>query len=317
MGTTTQILGSLTPTLGSSNTFQEAPKPIPAAPVLTYGGSTYKANAATQFAVAGQTVAPGGVIEDSGTPISIAPGASLAIIGSSTQSLIGSTITPHPVLAFAGSAYTAGSSSDFVIKGQTLTKRGTINVDGTQLSFGQAGTDVVIGTSTQQLSTPGVTAIAQPVFTFDGSIYTAGPSSDFVIDCHTLSRGGVIDVDGTRISYDQGGTDVVIGTSTQDLGTASITAVEEPAITLDGSTYYAKSASDFVINGQTFAASGTDVVIGSKTEAVGLGGYIMSGFGSGPSSTLPVAFTEKAGRKTPAVGILCLVSAGLALYVAS
>lgn len=96
-----------------------------------------------------------------------------------------SAITPHPVLAFAGSAYTPGSSSDLVIDGQTPTKAGTIDVDGTQLSFEQAGTDVVIGPSTQQLSTPGVTAIAEPVFTFDGSVHTTGPSFDFFIDGHT------------------------------------------------------------------------------------------------------------------------------------
>ena len=175
---------------------------------------------------------------------------------------------------------------------------------------------MVIGPSTQQLSTPGVTAIAEPVFTFDGSIHTTGPLFDFFIDGYTLSRGGVVDVDGTRISCGQGGTNIVIGTSTQDLSTASITAVEEPAITLDGSTYYANSASEFVINGRTYAATGTDVAIGTRTEAVGLGGYIMSVFGSGPSSTLPVAFTGKAGRKTPAAGVLCLIFVGLALYIA-
>ena len=42
----------------------------------------------------------------------------------------------------------------------------------------------------------------------------------------------------------------------------------------------------------------------------------MSVFGSGPSSTLPVAFTGKAGSKTPATGVLCLIFVGLALYMA-
>ena len=69
---------------------------------------------------------------------------------------------------------------------------------------------------------------SKPIFTFDGSVYTAGPSSDFVIDGRTLSRGGTIDVGGTRLSYSQGGTEVVIGTSTQTLGTATITVAEVP-----------------------------------------------------------------------------------------
>ena len=316
IGTLTQVLGGLTPTQESSNTVTEAPHPAPAVPVLTFEGSVYTANAASQFVVAGQTVTPGGVIEISGTPISVAPGASVAVIGSSTQSLVGPAITPHPILTFAGSTYTAGTSSEFLINGQTLTKGGTINVDGTQLSFGQAGTYVVIGTSTQQLHTPSITAIAEPILTFDGSVYTAGPSSDFVIDGQTLTRGGAIDVDGTRLSYGQGGTEVVIGTSTQELGTTTITVAEVPAINFDGSTYYADSASNFVIDGQTLTrVSGTDVVIGTSTEAVGLGGYIMSGLGGGPSSTLPVEFTGKAGRRIPAIGMLYLIAIGLTLYV--
>ena len=321
VGTYTQVLGSITPAQSSSNQFQNAPDHVPAAPILTFGGSAYTANVASQFIVAGQTVAPGGVIEVSGTPISIAPGASLAVIGSSTQSLVGAAVTPQPVLTFAGSTYTAGSSLGFLISGQTLTKGGTINVGGTQLSFGHAGTDIVIGTSTQNLLTPGVTTMAEPILTFDGSTYTADPASEFVIDGQKLTRGGAITMNGTPISYGQGGTDVVIGTSTQELGTASITVAEKLAITFVGSTYYADSASNFVADGKTFTteAGGTEVVIGSSTEAVGLGGYIISGFGSGPSSTStsPVAFTGNAIRKTSAAGgVLTLISVGMILYAA-
>ena len=332
VGTHTQVLDGLTPVQGSSNTVQNVPYPVAATPVLTFEGSTYTANAASQFVVAGQTVTPGGVITISKTPISIAPGASLAVIGSSTQSLVGSAISPQPVLTFAGSTYTAGTSSDFLINGQTLTKGGAINLGGTELSFGQAGSYVIIGTSTQQLQTPSVTAMSEPVLTFDGSTYTAGSSSDFVIDGQTLIRGGVIDVHGTRLSYGQDGTEVVIGTSAQKLGTASITVAEEPAITFDGSTYLADSASNFVIDGQTlsrggtinvdgtqlsYGQDGTDVVIGTSTEGVGLGGYIISGFGGGPTSTSLVAFTGKAARRAPAAGVLCLICLGLGLYVAS
>ena len=330
VGTDTQVLDGLTPAQASTNTAKNVPHHVPATPVLTFQGSTYTGNAASQFVVAGQTVTPGGVINIANTPISIAPGASLAIIGSSTQSLVGSVITPRPVLTFAGSTYTAGTSSDFLVKGQTLTKGGAINVGGTELSFGQAGTYIIIGTSTQQLQTPSVTAISEKLLTFDGSTYTTGSSSDFVIDGQTLTRGGMIDVDGTRLSYGQDGTEVVIGTSTQKLGTASTTVAVEPAITFDGSTYLADSASNFVIGGQTlsrggiinvdgtqlsYGRDGTDVVIGTSTEGVGLGGYIKSGFGGGPSSTSPVEFTGKAPRKIPTAGILYIICLGLALYV--
>ena len=331
VGTHTQVLGGLTPAQGSSNTAQNVPHAVPATPVLTFAGSTYTANAASEFVVAGQTVTPGGVINIDNTPISIAPGASLAVIGSSTQSLVGPAITPQPVLIFAGSTYTAGTSSDFLINGKTLTKGGAINIGGTELSFGQAGTYVIIGTSTQQLQTPSVTAISEPMFTFDGSTYTARSSSDFVIDGQTLIRGGIIDVHGTRLSYGHDGTEVIIGTSTQKLGTASMTVAEEPAITFDGLTYLADSASNFVIDGQTlsrggtinvdgtqlsYGQDGTDVVIGTSTEGVGLGGYIMSGLSGGPTSTSPVEFTGKGARKIPTAGVLHLICLGLGLYMA-
>ena len=332
IGTHTQVFGGPTPTQGLSNTVQNVPHLVPATPVLTFEGSKYTANAASQFVVAGQTVTPGGVIKISNTPISIAPDATLAVIGSSTQSLVGSAITPQPVLTFAGSTYTAGTSSDFLINGQTMSKGGTINIGGTELSFGQAGTYVIIGTSTQQLQTPSVTAISEPILTFDGSTYTAGSLSDFVIDGQTLTRGGIIDVHGTQLSYGQDGTKVVIGTSTQELGTTSITVAEKSAITFDGSTYLADSASNFVIDGQTLSRGGTinvdgtqlsygqdgkDVVIGTSMEGVGLGGYIMSGFSGRPTSTSPVAFTGRAARRTPAAGVLCMIWLGLGLYVAS
>ena len=331
VGTYTQVLGGLMPAQGSSNTVQNVPYPVPATPVLTFEGSTYTANAASQFVVAGQTVTPGGMIKISNTPISIAPGASLAVIGSSTQSLVGSAITPRPVLTFAGSTYTAGTSSDFLIDRQTLTKGGVINIDGTELSFGQAGTYVIIGTSTQQLQTPSFTATSESILTFDGSTYTAGSSSEFIIDGQTLTRGGIIDMHGTRLSYGQDGTEIVVGTSTQKLGTASMTVAEEPTITFAGSTYLADSASNFIIDGQTlsrggtinvdgtrlsYGQDGTDVVIGTSTEGVGLGGYIMSGFSAGPTSTSPVAFTGKAARRTAAAWVLYLICLGLALYVA-
>ena len=396
-GTRTQMLASFKPAEETSAQNQAAPNPVQLAPVLTVDGSTYLADQASHFVIAGQTVAPGGEITVSGTPIAIDTDASIAMIGSSTQLLshivatskplltfagttytandvanfviAGETLTrggtlkvdgtllsfdqagtgvvvgtstqlfispgiitaAEPVITFGGSTYTAGLSSNFILDGQTLTKGGIITVDGTQLSYDKAGTAVVIGTSTQPLSLATITAAAKPILTFDGSTYVADSSSNFVVDGQTLSKGSVITVDGTRLSYDPVGTDVVIGTSTQMLGTTSIAVAQDPAITFDGSTYYANPSSDFIIDGQTltrggvitiqgtpisYAAAGTDVVVGTSTEAVGLGGYIMSGFGgSSSASGVAVQFTGEAARKSPAPWILCLISGLLAAFV--
>lgn len=83
---------------------------------------------------------------------------------------------------------------------------------------------------------------------FPGALSNQDYSSNFVIDGQTLTKGRVITLQSTRISY---------------------------------------------------AADGRDVVVGMGTEAVGLGGYIMSRFGGGPSVTagVPVQlFTGSAAR---------------------
>ena len=391
LGTNTQILAAVTPAQG-------VPDRVSLVPVLTIDGSTYQADQASKFVIAGQTVAPGGVITVSGMPIAIGADASIAVVGGSTQSLSSTIVTPKPVLTFAGSTYTADdstnfviggetltrggtvkvdetqlsldqagtgvvigtstqllafpsittaaepiltfggstytadSSSDFILNGQTLSKGGTITVDGTQLSYGEAGTDVVIGTSTQFLSLATISAVAEPILTFDGSTYIADSSSNFIIDGQTLAKGQVITIDGTRLSYNQAGTDVVIGTSIQKLSTTNIGAAQvDPAITFDGSTYFANPSSDFIIDGQTltkggvitvqgtpisYAVAGTDVVVGTSTEAVGLGGYIMSGFGGGLSTNgVSAPFIGDAARKTPASWSLRFILGLLAVYL--
>jgi hypothetical protein len=55
--------------------------------VLTLGTETFTANSLSQFLVAGQTLVPGGpAITVSGTPISLAPGATAAVVGSNSDS---------------------------------------------------------------------------------------------------------------------------------------------------------------------------------------------------------------------------------------
>ena len=283
-----------------------------AAPALTFGGSTYTAGPSSDFVLAGQTLTKGGIITFDGTQISYNEAGSNVVIGTSTYPLAfpGTTAVTKPVLTFDGSTYTLDSLSDFALDGQTLAKGGSITVHGTQLSYDEAGTAVVVGSSTQLLSLATITAAAEPILTFDGSTYVADSSTNFLIDGQILSKGDMITVDGTQLSYDQAGTDVVIGSSTQILGTTSIAAAEEPAITFDGSTYLADSASDFIIDGQTltrggvitvegtpvsYAAGGTDVVVGTSTEAVGLKGGVISGFGvSSSTSGVAVQFTGEA-----------------------
>ena len=256
------------------------------APVLTFAGSTYTANPASQFVVAGQTLAPGGQITVSGTPISLAPGSSnVAVIGSSTQSL--SMITPAPgqgpaLLTFGGSTYTANSASQFVIAGKTMKPGAQITVYGTPISLassGAASAVAVIGTSTQALGSAAAAAAAQSpaLLTFDGSTYTANSASQFVIAGKTLTPGGQITVFGMPVSEASGGSFAVIGASTQSLVTPGPT--QAPALlTLNGQTYTANSASAFVVGSQTLTPGGQITVSGTPiSEAASGSGMVVVG----------------------------------------
>ena len=197
-------------------------------PILTVAGSTYTANAASAFDIAGQTLSLGGMVTVSGTPLSLATNGAFAVIAGSTQSLAPAPTGGPPTLTFMGSIYTANPASAFVIQGHTLTPGALITLSGTPISLATDDSFAVIAGSTQSLGasalTPTPTAATQSAFfvTVDRSTFTAvgtpGPESDdFVIDGQTLTRGGVVTVGGTPVRYaTHGGADVVVvGTSTE------------------------------------------------------------------------------------------------------
>lgn len=269
-------------------------------PALSIGGVTYTATSASAFVIAGQTLTPGGSITVSGTPLFYPSTNNVVVVGSSTQQLSSITIkaVPAPIFTFAGSSYTANPTAGFIIGGQTLTKGGVITVSGAPLFYPPNDDVVVVGSSTQQLSSNTITAVPTPIFTFAGSTYTANPSAGFVIGGQTLTKGGVVTVSGTPLFYPTTGDAVVVGSSTQQLSSNMITAVPTPIFTFGGSTYTGNPTAGFVIGGQTltrgavvtisgtpvsYASDGGDVVVGTSTEA--LGSVIMNGFGGRPSST--------------------------------
>lgn len=250
--------------VGGNTQLLTTPAPSPNPAVINFAGSTYTANAASQFVVAGQTLTPGGQVTVAGTPISLNPSADVAVVGGSTQFL--ATTTPSPnaaVITFAGSTYTAKAASQFVVAGQTLTPGGQITVSNTPLSLASSGNLAVIGTSTQLLTTP--VPVSNPaILTFAGSTYTENLASQFIIAGQTLTPGGTITASGTPISMPQGTKIAVIGTSTQTLATApSVPTAEAPVITFEGSTYTADASSDFVIASQTLTPGGIITVLGT------------------------------------------------------
>ncbi len=86
--------------------------PSRAADIFTFGGSIYVANSASQFYIAGQTLASGSAITVSGTPISLDEAATQAIVGSSAEFLVKATALASVIIAgFGGSKGDNGGQS--------------------------------------------------------------------------------------------------------------------------------------------------------------------------------------------------------------
>ena len=203
------VIGDSTQTLQPAAT---NPSPV----VLSLAnGLSVTANSASAFVIGSQTLTPGGVITIAGTPVSLAPSASFAVIGGSTQILQPAPTNAPAVLPLANGFITANSASAFVIGSQTLTPGGVITLSGTPISLAAAGSYVVVGTSTIPLATAAPSSAGRPspeIFTFAGKTYTADAASDvFVIDGQTLSPGAAITVSGTQISLAVIPTDGAVG----------------------------------------------------------------------------------------------------------
>lgn len=237
------------------------------------------ASVASNLAATGGQPAPGG-----GAPVS-----------TTTAAL------PQPVITLAGQAITANPTGFTVGTASVMPNGPAVIVSGVVLSMGPSGV-LQFGSSTVLIPVPQPTANSI-VLTTNGAVLTATPiGPNFIIASKTLSLGGpVATVSGTPISLASAGLIV---------GTATIPVTRAPqVITLNGQTITANTASDFVLAGQTLVpggppitvsgtpvslgAAGTDVVLGTSTESVGLGGLIISGFG-GMAGQVPA--TTEVGR---------------------
>ncbi|KAK3176595.1 hypothetical protein OEA41_007918 [Lepraria neglecta] len=77
----------------------------------------------------------------SGTPYSLATGATTLVVGSRTQLFTPSAPTPAPnVIEFAGSIYAENAASQYIISGQTLSPGSAMIVSGTVLSLAPGAT---------------------------------------------------------------------------------------------------------------------------------------------------------------------------------
>ena len=137
--------------IASGDKFSSSQSPM----VIPIVGQSFTVNSESALVAGTITLTPGGpAITISNTPVSLASSASFLVVAddTSTIDLDPPTITPVTVqdITLGGQTYTADSASDFIVGSQTLTRGASaITVSGTLISLAPAGTDVVIGTSTQ------------------------------------------------------------------------------------------------------------------------------------------------------------------------
>lgn len=186
-----------------------------ALPTLTINSKVYIANRAFAYIINGQILTPSGHMLVDGTSVFLGPQASALEAGSKISSLSFAL----PTLTIDSKVYTANSDSEYVVKGQTLTRGGQITVDGTPISLAAQASVLVIGSTTKTL----LTSFALPSITVNSEVFTANSASAYIIKGQTLTAAGQITVEGTPIFLAPDASDLVIGSDTQILAAASST----------------------------------------------------------------------------------------------
>ena len=215
---------------------------------------------------------------------------------------------------------TANSLSQYNIDGQILTPGGKVTVSSTVISLASDDIDAIIGTRTEALrpysagGLPSGSALtARPDFLLGTQTLTSNSLGQYNIDGQTLAPGNAVTISGTTISLASDGSDVVIGTKTETLGAYSNgglrlgpTIATRPDLILSAPTLTSNSLAEYNIDGQTLtpgdaitvsgttislASDGSDVVVGTKTEAPGA--YITAGFRPGSNGTAVQKFQGK------------------------
>jgi hypothetical protein len=284
-----EILNSLIQDVGQH---RSSIKPTAAAgkdvPLITFNGITATPDSSSEYVIGEQTLKPGGpAITISGTQVSLAPGVSAIVIGSSTSILLYSDSprdkakddTPARVLTLTGNP---DSASEYIVADQTLRPGGSaITISGTPVSLDPEATALVVGSSTRpiavipyggdQAQQEGVQLAAKPParLTLAGTTATLNSASEYIIAGQTLIAGGTpITVSGTPISLASQATAVVIGTSTSILGANPHDGDQTqqggrlpPVVTLAGATATLNSASEYVIEGQTPTPGGNAITV--------------------------------------------------------
>lgn len=157
--------------------------------------------------------------------ISLAAGATALIIGSSIVVIAPAPATGLPIIAVAGTPYTADTAGMYKLANQILTSGGPSIAVLDTLNLFQLSTSVlVIGSGTVPLEPVSALLTDILMLTIAGTAHTAGTGGVYTVDGQILCPGGsAITVFSTSIFISQLAPALIIGTSTEFLSVYPIT----------------------------------------------------------------------------------------------
>lgn len=257
---------------------------------IEVNGMEITAQPGVGFPIAGQTLQAGGpAITVDGTRLSLAPGGTALIIGSSTSVIAAAAgaATEIPELTIGNQVFTANAATQFYLSaGQTLTPGGTVVISGTTISLDSAATAVVINGQTRSFgSSPNAMITSSPeLIRVNGQAFAPNSGGTYLISGQTLTPGGSITVTGPNgvetLSLARSGTELVAIVSgltiTSTLNAAAADATAAPILTIGGQTFTALPGSNgtdptYLVNGELLTAGEEETVtVAGRTYVVSL-----------------------------------------------
>lgn len=296
-------------------------------PIITVDGHPYTANEASQYIIGSQTLSPGGsTIHVNNVDYSLATSPIPTAKSDSILSALSADNKPR--LTVDGKVHTANSASQYIIGSQTLVPDGpSVTINNIPYALPSSPTAIISADSTISLSpntTPDAAFISilsaaglnleitDPVLTIDGKPYTAKTASQYLIRTRALVPGGpTITVNNIYYALDlspsltalisAGSTTPLEPTQAPDAEILSMLSAAglgsggvDPIITINGNTYTADSASQYVIGTQTLNPNGPTVTVNNIPYALVLSPSLTAFISAGHTVPLNLSPTQTA-----------------------
>lgn len=296
------------------------------ATAFNINGMQITAQSGVGFPIDGQTLQAGGAaITVDGTRLSLAPGGTALVIGSSTSAIgaLEGAASQIPELVVGSQTFTANAATQFFLaRGETLTPGGTAVVSGTTVSLASDASAVVINGQTHSVGSPSAAMITTgpEIIRANGQAYAPNAGGTYLISGQTLTPGGKITITGSNgaetISLASSGTELVAiisgHTITSKLDAAAAAeATAAPILTIGGQTFTALPGTDgfnptYLINGkvlstddeETVTVAGRTYVVSLSPEATLLEVEELGSNGKGTTTRIQTLFPATATGRT-------------------